>query len=55
MDYTSCIKCGTCERYCPSDIITIDKDAEECVRIDFDYCKDAASVPMNVLRIVLPW
>ena len=29
----------TCERYCPSDIITIDKDAEECVRIDFDYCK----------------
>ena len=24
---------------CPSDIITIDKEAEECVRIDFDYCK----------------
>ena len=44
VDYNSCIKCGTCERYCPSDIITIDKEAEECVRIGFEYCKDCITM-----------
>ena len=39
VDYASCIKCGTCQRYCPTDVITIDKEAEKCVSIDWNYCK----------------
>ena len=39
VDFDECIKCGTCQRFCPPDIITIDKDKEECVTFDWDYCK----------------
>lgn len=39
VDFSRCSKCGTCERYCPANIITVYKDNEECVRIDWDYCK----------------
>jgi pyruvate ferredoxin oxidoreductase delta subunit len=39
VNYKECIKCGTCERYCPANIIDIYKDREECVVIDFYYCK----------------
>lgn len=39
VNFSECIKCGTCERYCPTDVITIKKDQEECVVIDFNYCK----------------
>lgn len=34
-----CIKCGTCQRYCPADLITINKEQKECVLIDLNYCK----------------
>ncbi|MFZ7131127.1 MAG: 4Fe-4S binding protein [Eubacteriales bacterium] len=34
-----CIKCGTCEKYCPTDVITIKKDQANCVEIDFNFCK----------------
>lgn len=39
VDFEACIKCGTCERYCPTNVITIHKDKEECVEIEWDYCK----------------
>lgn len=38
--FESCIKCGTCERFCPTNVMEVFKDGrEECVTIDFDYCK----------------
>lgn len=39
VDFEACIKCGTCEKYCPANVIDIVKDKEECVEIDFNYCK----------------
>lgn len=39
VDFDSCTKCGTCERYCPANVITIDRDSYECVEIMWDYCK----------------
>lgn len=37
--FDECIKCGTCQRYCPADLISIHKDQEECLVINYDYCK----------------
>ncbi len=39
VDYASCIKCGTCQRYCPAGVVTVHKDREECVTFDFAFCK----------------
>ena len=39
VDFESCIKCGTCERFCPVGIVTVDKTKEECVTFDWNYCK----------------
>lgn len=37
--FAACIKCGTCKMYCPTNVITIDKEAEECVTFLWDFCK----------------
>lgn len=34
-----CIKCGTCQLFCPADLITVDREKERCVVIDLNYCK----------------
>ena len=41
-----CIYCGTCEKYCPGDVMTVTKDESSGkgkptgrVEIDFNYCK----------------
>lgn len=39
VDFKACIKCGTCQMYCPANVIAIQKDREECVEILWDYCK----------------
>lgn len=39
VNFEACIKCGTCEKYCPTNVIDIKKDQIECVVIDFNYCK----------------
>lgn len=39
VNYEECIKCGTCEKYCPANVIEIRKDEKVCVVFDFDYCK----------------
>jgi len=39
VNYEECIKCGTCEKYCPTNVIEIKKYEKECVVINFDYCK----------------
>lgn len=39
VDFKSCIRCGTCSMYCPADVIEIHRDAEECVKFDWNYCK----------------
>jgi 2-oxoacid:acceptor oxidoreductase delta subunit (pyruvate/2-ketoisovalerate family) len=38
--FEDCIKCGTCEMFCPANVMTVYKDGREaCVEIDYDYCK----------------
>lgn len=39
VDYDKCSKCGTCERFCPANVIDVFKDQRECVVINYDYCK----------------
>ncbi|WP_209459645.1 4Fe-4S binding protein [Youngiibacter multivorans] len=39
VDYEKCIKCGTCERFCPTNVIEVKNDQMECIVIDFNYCK----------------
>lgn len=39
VDFSRCIKCRTCERYCPTNVIEIKPKEEECVYINFTYCK----------------
>ena len=39
VEFDACIKCGTCARFCPPGIVTIDKTQKECVTFDWDYCK----------------
>lgn len=39
VNFEACSKCGTCARYCPTNVIDIMKELVECVVIDFDYCK----------------
>ncbi len=35
-----CIYCGTCQKFCPTDVITVTKaEDDSSVVIDFDYCK----------------
>lgn len=38
--FDQCIQCGTCERFCPANVMTVYKDGRDaCVTVDFDYCK----------------
>lgn len=37
--FEDCIKCKTCQRFCPADLITVYDDREECLVIDLNYCK----------------
>ena len=39
VNFEDCVKCGTCERFCPTNVITVHKDRTACVEIDMDYCK----------------
>lgn len=39
VDFSMCIKCRTCEKFCPANVISIHKDEEKCVEFDWDYCK----------------
>ncbi|MDD4081333.1 MAG: 4Fe-4S binding protein [Eubacteriales bacterium] len=39
VDFSRCTKCRTCELHCPTNVMEIKKDQEECVVINFDYCK----------------
>jgi 2-oxoacid:acceptor oxidoreductase delta subunit (pyruvate/2-ketoisovalerate family) len=39
VDFEKCTKCGMCKMHCPPNVITIDKNSEECVQIMWDYCK----------------
>lgn len=47
VDFSQCIKCGSCENFCPTNVIEVFKDKDECVFIDFDYCK-GCGVCVNV-------
>jgi 2-oxoacid:acceptor oxidoreductase delta subunit (pyruvate/2-ketoisovalerate family) len=38
-DPANCIKCGICERSCPLNVVTVYKDKDEAVEIDWRYCK----------------
>ncbi len=39
VNYAECSKCGTCQKFCPTDVIEIIEDAGECIKIDWHYCK----------------
>lgn len=39
VDYDKCIKCGTCERFCPANVVYVKKDQKECIEFNYDYCK----------------
>ena len=39
VDFEVCIQCGTCVRYCPAGIVTLDKSKRECIQFDWYYCK----------------
>ena len=38
VNYAECSKCGTCQKFCPTDVIVIKEDAVECIEIDWNYC-----------------
>ena len=56
VDFSSCIRCGTCADYCPANVIAICKDTVECVQIMWDYCKGcgicANECPKQCIRMV---
>lgn len=56
VNFEECIKCGTCAMYCPTDVIEIDKNDKECVKIDYYYCKGcgicAKECPKKCISIV---
>lgn len=39
--FDECSRCGTCQEYCPTEVIEIHRDKErtEAVEIDWEYCK----------------
>ena len=57
VDMSSCIQCGICEKYCPTDVMTTGKKGiDEEVIIDFTYCKGcgicADVCPQNAIEMV---
>ena len=38
VDLEACIACGTCDKNCPANVITVVK-SPKAVTIDMDYCK----------------
>lgn len=39
VDFDKCVQCGTCVRFCPVGIVTLDKTRKECISFDWNYCK----------------
>ncbi|AKX93120.1 pyruvate synthase subunit PorD [Moorella thermoacetica] len=40
VDHNQCTRCGTCAKYCPLDIIDVDKESKvQSVTMNLDYCK----------------
>lgn len=56
VDMAACISCGTCERYCPTNVITVAKKPSASVKFDYDYCKGcgicAEVCPKKCIRMV---
>ncbi len=49
VNYSECIKCRICEKYCPSNVIEIKPSDEQCVKINWEFCK-GCGVCANVCR-----
>lgn len=56
IDFEKCIKCRTCEKFCPANVIDVYKDREECVVVDLDYCKGCGicvnECPTKCMRMI---
>lgn len=56
INFSECIRCGTCVMYCPANVITLNKEKEECIEIMWDYCKGcgicANECPKHCIRMV---
>lgn len=54
-DNETCIRCGICERYCPTACITVDKE-KKVLEFDWDYCKGcgicANECPRKALEMI---
>ena len=54
IDESSCIKCRTCEKFCPVEAITVSK--EHPIKILWDYCKGcgicANECPKNCISMI---
>ena len=42
-----CFNCLTCQLFCPTDAITINKEKKPCLEFNLDYCK-GCGICMNV-------
>jgi 2-oxoacid:acceptor oxidoreductase delta subunit (pyruvate/2-ketoisovalerate family) len=51
-----CVGCGTCERNCPANIVTVSKEPSLSVFIDMNYCKGCGICsevcPKNCIEMV---
>lgn len=56
VDAAGCVRCGTCARACPVDIVTIHKDGPVPVEMDWRYCKGcgicANECPKKCIRMI---
>jgi len=56
VNYSLCSKCGICAKFCPVNIIEINKELKECVAIDMAFCKGcgicANECPKGCIKMV---
>ena len=55
-DAKNCIKCGICVKSCPLNVVSLYKDRDEAIEIDWYYCKGCGlcsyECPKGCLKMV---
>jgi len=56
VNFDICVGCGTCERNCPANIVTVSKEPKISVNIDMYFCKGCGICsdvcPQNCIEMV---